>query len=87
MGRNVFGLDSLMYRYWTTAQLKPGDTLLLIAEDPNLFQLHEVLRRAKAKSSLKAIWAHSQGAGGQIRKYYYQVFQVRSAPAKQSESK
>ena len=87
VGRNLFGIDSLMYRYWTTAALKPGDTLLLIAEDPNLFQLHEVLERVTAQSSLKAIWAHSQGAGGRIRKYYFQEVQATSAPAKQSGNK
>ena len=76
IGRDLFGLDSLMYRYWSKNEATPGAILLLIAENPALFKIHEVRSRVIDKSVVKALWAHSQGYGGKIRKYYYQVVQM-----------
>lgn len=77
IGRDFFGLNSLMYQYWSKKNLKSGSTLLLIAENPALFSIHEVLSRVTAISPLKTIWAHSQGDNSKIRPYYYQIVQVR----------
>lgn len=73
IGRDVFGLDSLMYRYWSKNEATPGAHLLLIAENPALFNIHEVRSRVLDRTPINSLWAHSQGYGGKIRKYYYQV--------------
>lgn len=73
IGRDFFGLDSLMYRYWSKQQPAANKLLLLIAENPALFTIHEVQSRVAALSPLQPIWAHSQGAHGKIRRYYYQI--------------
>ena len=79
IGRDFFGLNSLMYRYWSREiAIPPKATLLLIAENPALFTIHEVRSRVIDLCPLQTLWAHSQGAGGKIRKYYYQLVELRS---------
>lgn len=77
IGRDAFGHDSLMYRYWSEKEPITGKTLLLITENPHDIDAEEVSMRVIAKSAIKQRWAHSQGAGGKIRKYYYKVVQMK----------
>lgn len=77
IGRDFFGLNSLMYEYWSKQQPPADKTLLLIAENPALFTIHEVQSHVIAVSPLRSFWAKSQGAGLKIRRYYYQIVNDR----------
>lgn len=77
IGSDVFGHNSLMYRYWSAGKDVPNQLLILIDENPLKFEAPEVRARTIAKSETKAIWSHSQGAGVKIRPYYYKVVEIK----------
>ena len=73
IGVDLFGHESLMYRYWSKGENVSDKVLILVDEHPESFAAPEVTTRVTALSEPKALWSHSQGRGGDIRKYYYQV--------------
>lgn len=77
MGNHIFGHESLMYKYWAKDVSIAGKTLLVVTENPTDFEKPEITLRTIAKSQTKSLWSHGQGYGGQIRKYYYKVVQMR----------
>jgi dolichol-phosphate mannosyltransferase len=85
IGRNLFGENSLMFRYWSKDLDVSGRTLLLVAENLEAFNQPEINSHVKIKSAPQMIWSYSQGLGSKIRPYYYQVVQIK--PAKQFASK
>ncbi len=77
IGKQIFGYESLMYKYWTKDTPIAGKILLVVTEEPSDFEKPEITLRTIAKSKTKSLWAHAQGAGGNIRKYYYKVVQMK----------
>lgn len=77
IGRDAFGHDSLMYRYWSENEPIKNKLLLLISENSHDLDAEEVSVRVVEKSAITDRWAHSQGVGGKIRKYYYKVVQMK----------
>ena len=77
IGSDLFGHDSLMYRYWSQGEAVTGKIVILIDENPLKFVVPSVSAHVIAKSDTKAIWAHSQGHGENIRQYYYKVVQIK----------
>lgn len=77
IGRDAFGHDSLMYRYWSKNEPIKNKLLLLISENSQDLNAEEVSMRVVEKSAITERWAHSQGVGGMIRKYYYKVVQMK----------
>ena len=77
IGGDLFGRNSLMYRYWSQGKVAAGNVLILIDENPVKFEEPQVSARVIAKSETKALWSHSQGVGMKIRPYYYKVVQLK----------
>ena len=77
IGSDLFGRNSLMYRYWSHGNAASGSVLILIDENPVKFEEQQVTERVIAQSKTKAIWSHSQGASIKIRQYYYKIVQLK----------
>ena len=79
IGSDLFGHESLMYRYWSQGEPVTGKLVILIDENPVKFETAAVRSRSIVKSETKALWAYSQGHAGKIRRYYYKVVQINGA--------
>lgn len=74
VGRHIFGLDSLMYRYWATNSDIKGKDLILISANPLDFEANGIQSQIIAKTPILKFWSHSQGrAKININPYYYQI--------------
>lgn len=73
VGRHIFNMESLMYRYWADATDLSGKTLILISTDLHEFQNRKVIPHIVDESPIKTIWAQSQGRGKSVQPYYYRI--------------
>ena len=76
-GSHVFGGESLMYRYWSNSSDLAGQTLLLISDNPHHFDNPRIKKQVIEDSPVQSFWSVSQGRKKPIRRYYYQVVQMR----------
>ncbi|KTD71227.1 glycosyltransferase family 39 protein [Legionella tucsonensis] len=77
IGRHIFGMNSLMYQYWSNATMFSGRILILISTDPKDFNLPYINSKIVVLDSPKKLWSHSQGSGKPISPYYYELVQMR----------
>ncbi|KTD44353.1 glycosyltransferase family 39 protein [Legionella parisiensis] len=77
IGRHIFGMNSLMYQYWSNATMPSGRTLILIATDPKDFNLPYISNRIAVLQPPEKLWSRSQGSGKPISPYYYELVQMR----------
>lgn len=73
IGVDLFGHESLMYRYWSKGEDVSHKVLILVDEHPESFNTPEVTTRVTSLFEPKTLWSHSQGRGSDIRKYYYKI--------------
>ena len=73
VGAHIFGTESLMYKYWYDGSALSGRTLILISSDLKDFENTLLSKLLINRSKIRMIWAHSQGAKGAVRPYYYQT--------------
>lgn len=71
-GSQVFGLSSLMYAYWTPAQLISGQPIVLLGWDKNEFQDVDMARYVEPQSALLSVFPETQGSRKTSLPYYYQ---------------
>jgi hypothetical protein len=77
IGRQLFGADSLMYRYWSPNTSLANKTLIIISNDLNDFNNARLKQQVIEKSPLQTLWSHSPMRGAKINPYYYQVVQMK----------
>lgn len=77
IGGDFLGLDSLMYRYWSSGIDLSGKTLILIATEKNYFSIPSIDNLCVRQSPVMSLWATSFASNTMIRPYYYQFVQVK----------
>ncbi len=77
VGSHIFGVESLMYRYWSKDIELSGRPLILISKELWRFDLPEIKRQAIEQSKLKKVWSKGQGQGVRNIPFYYQVMQMK----------
>ena len=77
IGRQIFGADSLMYRYWAPKDNLAGRTLILISSDHHDFTNNILQKMVITDAKVGVFWAHSQQYGARVNQYYYQVVQMK----------
>ena len=79
IGRQIFGAESLMYRYWSPPKGSlAGKTLIIISNDRRDFNNKMIIKQTIAQSPLRILWSHSQVHGARVSPYYYQVVQMKT---------
>ena len=76
-GAHIFGLESLMYRYWSKDMELAGRPVILISKELWRFQLPEIKKQAAEQSELKKVWSKGQGQGVKNIPFYYQIVQMK----------
>jgi 4-amino-4-deoxy-L-arabinose transferase-like glycosyltransferase len=74
-GSDVFGGESLMYRYWGEPFSVEGRQLLLVTDNPLHFENPAIALHALAVSPVESWFAVNQGTGVAVRPYFYRVIQ------------
>ena len=77
IGADMFGHNSLMYRYWSMGTVTNGKLAILIDENPAKFEAPAVKAQTTAKSNTASFWSHSQGHAANIRQYYYKIVEIK----------
>lgn len=72
IGRSIFGIDSLMYNYWSKNTNLSGKTLILISRDLKDFN-SVVQSHVTEISPMKTIWSLNTGLNLKVEPYYYKV--------------
>lgn len=75
LGGDIFGHESLMYRYWSEKESYTGKTILLVSVDANA--MNSIHDQIIVMSPIQTFWAHNQGKGATITPYYYQAVKFR----------
>ena len=73
IGSHVFGLESLMYRYWDQGENLNNKTVIIISSELFDFARPTIRDNTVARSELQTIWAHGQRNDAKIRPYYYKI--------------
>ena len=61
MGAHIFGLDSLMYYYWSEKLIPSGTPLILISKELWRFAMPQISNQANQQGPLKKIWSYGPG--------------------------
>ncbi len=72
-GSDVYGGESLMYRYWGEALSPMGQTRLLVTDNARHFNNPAIVLHATTQSSIQSWTAVSQGASTDVKAYFYRI--------------
>ena len=72
-GSDLFGGESLMYRYWSKNKDLSGKIVLLFSDNPLHFNNPAIAEKTSQRSAINKLWSVSQGLGNPVRPYYYQI--------------
>ncbi len=72
-GSDVFGGESLMYRYWRANHSPNGQTLVLVTDNSLHFNNPAIALHAIKISPIESWMAVSQGVGEEVRPYFYRT--------------
>ena len=73
MGGHIFGVESLMFRYWSKDLIIQNKPLILITT--NLMFLENLQKQIIPQSSIQRVWSYNQRGTIKITLYYYQIVQ------------
>jgi 4-amino-4-deoxy-L-arabinose transferase-like glycosyltransferase len=76
LGRHVFGMESLMWRYWDNQQEQHDNTWILISSKRQDFENPNVKKHIHSESQIQTFWPHTSAKGHAIKPYYYAVVDV-----------
>ena len=76
IGRHIFGIDSLMYRYWANNTTLSGKTLILISPVIKDFDWRSIHEQGQVLYPPKKLMSRSQGRGVALAPYYYEVVRL-----------
>ena len=77
VGAHIFGGESLMYRYWTHKNDMTSPWVILIAPELAFFDRLSLEKYVTVQSKPRAVWARSQGRYAPMKRYYYQIAQLK----------
>ena len=77
LGRDIFGYESLMYKYWSKGKNLQGAPLILISTNADDFYWPEIKEKIIIKSPVTIVWAKTQGMGKKNRPYYYVLAELK----------
>ncbi len=77
LGIDLFGYESLMYRYWSEKKDISNQILLLIAEQPSIFDRPNIQEKIVPLSPVKTFWTHNQGSHSCVNRYYYKFVYLK----------
>lgn len=77
VGSHIFGLESLMYRFWSKNEDLAGAKLILISKELWRFDLANLKNQVIEQSELKTIWSTGQGQHIKNIPFYYKVVQMK----------
>lgn len=78
IGANVFGLEGLMYRYWTKDAMTRGIPLILISKELWRFDQTELANKFSELTPLAELWSVGEGQSIKNIPYYYKVVEMNS---------
>jgi dolichol-phosphate mannosyltransferase len=78
VGRHVFGLNSLMYRYWAPKPDLHNKVVIIIAKDRRDLSQERFKDKFIARSPIQIIWSHSQSSGMNVHPHYYQILEMKA---------
>ncbi len=78
-GAHIFGLESLMYRYWSEGIKLADRPLILISKELWRFDMPDINKLTNEQSKLKKIWSYGQGQGIKNIPFYYKVVIMKEA--------
>lgn len=73
MGSHLFGVESLMYRYWSKSTLPEDAVLILITKEQWRFDLPELTKQVKDLSPIENILSTGQGQKVKNIPFYYKT--------------
>jgi dolichol-phosphate mannosyltransferase len=73
IGSHIFGVESLMYRYWSNNEGLKGANVILISKELWRFDLPELTKLTMAQSDLNSMWSTGQGQKVRNIPFYYKV--------------
>ena len=77
IGRHIFGLNSLMYRYWSNNESLSGKTLILVSTGLSVFDSININNKVIITSPPRELWSHNQGNGLLIEPFYYEIVRMK----------
>ncbi len=78
-GADLFGIDSLMYRYWNHTEPTDNRLLMIISNQIHLFQNPSIAEKVTFKTPLLTITAYTQGRHLPVGQYYYRLAVIKTA--------
>lgn len=78
VGAHIFGLESLMYRYWSQDATLNGKTLILISKELWRFDMPDINTLSSEQSPLKKMWSYGQGQGVRNIPFYYKIIKMKA---------
>lgn len=76
-GAHLFGLESLMYRYWSEGINLANRPLILISKELWRFDMPDINKLTKEQIQLTELWSYGQGQGVKNIPFYYKVVVMR----------
>lgn len=73
LGRHIFGLESLMWRYWEMQEEHRDNTWILISSKFQDFENPRIKKYIHSNSQIEAFWTHTSLKGTPMVPYYYVV--------------
>lgn len=78
LGSDVFGGESLMYRYWSKNTSCMKKTLILVSHQVYDFENPTLKKETQVIIKPTLIYSKSQGAGNTLKPYYYEVVRLKT---------
>lgn len=72
-GAHIFGLESLMYRYWSEGIQLTDRPLILISKELWRFDMPDINKLTNEQVKLTELWSYGQGQGVKNIPFYYKV--------------
>lgn len=76
-GGDVFGINSLMFHFWSDPSTLSGKPLILVSNNRHDFNMPEHNHRITQSSKLFKIWSYAQKNSIKITPYYYKIVEVK----------
>lgn len=77
IGRHIFGLDSLMFEFWSPNKGLTNQVLILVTDHMKDIDRLIASNRVIPLAPAEKIWSYSQGRGMPVFPYYYEVVQMK----------
>lgn len=72
-GADIFGFNSLMYKYWAPIPSVENTIVLLVSRDKNRFAYPLILKNLTSHTPINEFWSLNQKLNQTSTKFYYQV--------------